>query len=64
MSDELDIAYDKTTCIMGSTDITVDQGGSRRFDGDGEGCLAHAARCGSRPAGCCWRWRPHGSACP
>ena len=25
MSDELDIAYDKTTCIMGSTDITVDQ---------------------------------------
>jgi nicotinate dehydrogenase subunit B len=28
MSDELDIAYDKTTCMMGSTDITVDQGGS------------------------------------
>jgi nicotinate dehydrogenase subunit B len=28
MSDELDIAYDKTTCIMGSTDNTVDQGGS------------------------------------
>jgi nicotinate dehydrogenase subunit B len=28
MSDELDIAYDDTTCIMGSTDITVDQGGS------------------------------------
>ena len=28
MSDELDIAYDRTTCIMGSTDITVDQGGS------------------------------------
>ena len=28
MSDELDIAYDQTTCIMGSTDITVDQGGS------------------------------------
>src|SRR5258708_8118757 len=28
MSDELDIAYDKTTCIMGSTDITVDQGGA------------------------------------
>ncbi|HUE11104.1 MAG TPA: molybdopterin cofactor-binding domain-containing protein, partial [Steroidobacteraceae bacterium] len=28
MSDELDIAFDKTTCIMGSTDITVDQGGS------------------------------------
>jgi nicotinate dehydrogenase subunit B len=28
MSDELDVAYDKTTCIMGSTDVTVDQGGS------------------------------------
>ncbi len=28
MSDELDIAFEKTTCIMGSTDITVNQGGS------------------------------------
>jgi nicotinate dehydrogenase subunit B len=28
MSDELDIAFDKTTCVMGSTDITVDQVGS------------------------------------
>jgi CO/xanthine dehydrogenase Mo-binding subunit len=28
MSDELDIAFEKTTCIMGSTDNTVDQGGS------------------------------------
>ncbi len=28
MSDELDIAYEKTACVMGSTDITVDQGGS------------------------------------
>jgi nicotinate dehydrogenase subunit B len=28
MSDELDIAFDATTCIMGSTDNTVDQGGS------------------------------------
>ena len=32
MSDELDIAYDKTTCVMGSTDITVDQGGSGGSD--------------------------------
>jgi len=32
MADELDIAYDKTTCIMGSTDITVDQGGSGGSD--------------------------------
>ena len=28
MSDELDIAFERTACIMGSTDITVDQGGS------------------------------------
>ncbi len=28
MSDELDIAFDRTACIMGSTDITVDQVGS------------------------------------
>jgi len=32
MSDELDIAYDKTACIMGSTDVTVDQGGSGGSD--------------------------------
>ena len=34
MSDELDIDFAKTTCVMGSTDVTVDQGGSksvRRF---------------------------------
>lgn len=28
MSDELDIGFDRTKCIMGSTDVTVDQGGS------------------------------------
>ena len=32
MSDELDIAYEKTACVMGSTDITVDQGGSGGSD--------------------------------
>jgi CO/xanthine dehydrogenase Mo-binding subunit len=32
MSDELDIAYNKTSCIMGSTDVTVDQGGSGGSD--------------------------------
>src|SRR3954463_6957915 len=32
MSDELDIAYDKTDLIMGSTDTTVDQGGSGGSD--------------------------------
>jgi CO/xanthine dehydrogenase Mo-binding subunit len=32
MSDELDIAYDKTSCVMGSTDVTVDQGGSGGSD--------------------------------
>jgi nicotinate dehydrogenase subunit B len=37
MSDELDIAFEKTTCIMGSTDITVDQvgaGGSSAMERD------------------------------
>jgi len=37
MSDELDIAFDKTACIMGSTDITVDQvgaGGSSAMERD------------------------------
>jgi CO/xanthine dehydrogenase Mo-binding subunit len=32
MADELDIPYDGTTCVMGSTDITVDQGGSGGSD--------------------------------
>ena len=32
MSDELDMAYDRTSCVMGSTDITVDQGGSGGSD--------------------------------
>ena len=32
MSDELDIAYDKTSCVMGITDVTVDQGGSGGSD--------------------------------
>ena len=32
MCDELDIAFDKTSLIMGATDITVDQGGSGGSD--------------------------------
>ncbi|MEQ8507484.1 MAG: molybdopterin-dependent oxidoreductase [Rhodospirillaceae bacterium] len=32
MSDELDMAYDKTNLVMGSTDITPDQGGSGGSD--------------------------------
>jgi CO/xanthine dehydrogenase Mo-binding subunit len=32
MSDELDIAYENTSCVMGSTDRTVDQGGSGGSD--------------------------------
>jgi CO/xanthine dehydrogenase Mo-binding subunit len=32
MADELDMAYDKTSCIMGSTDLTPDQGGSGGSD--------------------------------
>ena len=33
MCDELDIAYDQTSLVMGSTDITPDQGGSGGSDG-------------------------------
>jgi CO/xanthine dehydrogenase Mo-binding subunit len=33
MCDELDIAYDRTSLVMGSTDITPDQGGSGGSDG-------------------------------
>jgi len=32
MSDELDMAYDRTSCVMGSTDRTPDQGGSGGSD--------------------------------
>src|SRR5688572_7046407 len=32
MADELDIAYDSTSVVMGSTDVTVDQGGSGGSD--------------------------------
>jgi len=32
MADELDMAYDKTACIMGTTNTTVDQGGSGGSD--------------------------------
>ena len=32
MSDELDVAFERTACVMGSTDVTVDQGGSGGSD--------------------------------
>ena len=32
MADELDMAYDSTSVVMGSTDVTVDQGGSGGSD--------------------------------
>jgi len=32
MSDELDVAYDATSVVMGTTDLTVDQGGSGGSD--------------------------------
>jgi len=32
MADELDIPYDRTTCVMGVTDLTPDQGGSGGSD--------------------------------
>src|SRR6476661_4537719 len=48
MADELDMAYDHTTCIMGSTDITVDQGGSGGSDAirtDGRACRSAWRSC-------------------
>ena len=32
MADELDMPYGRTSCVMGSTDVTVDQGGSGGSD--------------------------------
>jgi CO/xanthine dehydrogenase Mo-binding subunit len=32
MADELDMAYEATSCVMGTTDVTVDQGGSGGSD--------------------------------
>ena len=32
MCDELDMPYDRTSCVMGSTDVSVDQGGSGGSD--------------------------------
>jgi nicotinate dehydrogenase subunit B len=32
MADELDMAWDQTSCVMGSTDVTPDQGGSGGSD--------------------------------
>src|SRR5688572_28379718 len=32
MADELDMPYERTSCVMGSTDVTVDQGGSSGSD--------------------------------
>ncbi|HEX5108785.1 MAG TPA: molybdopterin cofactor-binding domain-containing protein [Vicinamibacterales bacterium] len=32
MADELDLPWDKTSCVMGSTDVTVNQGGSGGSD--------------------------------
>ena len=32
MADELDMPYERTSCVLGSTDVTVDQGGSGGSD--------------------------------
>jgi CO/xanthine dehydrogenase Mo-binding subunit len=32
MADELDMPYERTSCVMGATDVTVDQGGSGGSD--------------------------------
>src|SRR5207247_2577141 len=55
MSDELDIPFDKTTCIMGTTNLTVDQGGSGGSDAiQVDGWPMGALRL--RLAGFCWIW--------
>jgi hypothetical protein len=51
MADELDIAYDKTSCVMGSTDVTVDQGGSGGSDAIQTDGLPMRRRGPPRPAG-------------
>ncbi len=53
MCDELDIAYDQTSLIMGCTDITPDQGGSGGSDAlevDGFPMRRVAPKRGA----CCW----------
>ena len=68
MSDELDMAFARTTCIMGNTDITVDQGGSGGSDAlqtDGYPMRRVAAEATTRAArhGVASSWRPGRSAC-
>jgi aerobic-type carbon monoxide dehydrogenase small subunit (CoxS/CutS family) len=63
MADELDMPYDKTSCVMGVTDVTVDQGGSV----DRMRCRPTDIRCAASPrkrVACCWRWPRHVSVCP
>jgi nicotinate dehydrogenase subunit B len=69
MSDELDIAFDKTTCIMGSTDITVDQvgaGGSSAMERDSLPMRRAAAEALRSPRGSTGRQRgrDHGERRP
>ena len=72
MCDELDIAFENTTCVMGRTDVTVDQGGSGgsdalQTDGYPMRCRPTATRCVASPlkrAACCWRWPRNSSAFP
>ncbi len=56
MSDELDIAFDRTTCIMGSTDITVDQVRVGRVDAPWRGIHGRCAASLRKRAVCCWKW--------
>lgn len=54
MCDELDLAYDRATLVMGRTDMTVDQGGSGGSDAiERDALAARRGRGGSaaRPAG-------------
>ena len=63
MCDELDIAYDKTSLVMGSTDITADQGGSGGSDAHRARRLADAPRGRRSAARAAGNGRPASRAC-
>jgi hypothetical protein len=59
MADELDFAYDRTSLVMGTTDLTVDQGGSGGSRPMGGPCVAWRPKL----VACCSTWHRHDSAC-
>ena len=63
MCDELDIAFDQATVVMGRTDMTVDRAApaARTRSSATPWSDAGSRR---RPGACCWRWPRSASACP